>query len=113
MRVLLIGGTVALALLLGACGGDDDEGASGGDGGGGGTGQELYSQNCASCHGQDGEGGIGPELGGGAVAEAFPDIADQIAVITNGRGNMPSFDGQLTAEQIEAVATFEREELGQ
>jgi mono/diheme cytochrome c family protein len=109
IRVLLIGGTAALALLLGACGGDDDEGASGG----GGTGQEVYSQSCASCHGQDGEGGIGPQLGDGAVAEAYPDIADQIAVITNGRGNMPSFESQLTAEQIEAVATFEREALGQ
>jgi cytochrome c551 len=112
IRVLLIGGTVALALLLGACGSDDDEGASS-EGGGGGGGGEVYRQNCASCHGQDGEGGIGPELGGGAVAEAFPDIEDQIAVITNGRGNMPSFEGQLTEEQIRQVATFEREELGQ
>jgi mono/diheme cytochrome c family protein len=112
IRVLLIGGTVALALLLGACGGDDDEGASGG-GGGGGIGHDVYRQSCASCHGQDGEGGIGPQLGDGAVAEAYPDIADQIAVITNGRGNMPSFESQLTPEQIEAVATFEREALGQ
>jgi cytochrome c551 len=113
IRVLLIGGTVALALLLGACGGDDDEGASGDGSVPAGSGSEIYSQNCASCHGQEGEGGIGPQLGDGAVADAYPDIEDQIAVITNGRGNMPSFDGQLTADQIRSVATFEREELGQ
>jgi len=117
LRVVLIGGFVGLALLVGgACGGDDDEGASGGgDGGGqgGGSGAEIYSQNCASCHGQGGEGGIGPQLGDGAVAEAFPDIEDQIAVIANGRGSMPRFDSQLDADQIRAVATFEREELGQ
>jgi cytochrome c551 len=112
LRVVLIGGFVGLALLLGACGSDDDEGASGGDDGGGGSGAEVFSQSCASCHGQDGEGGIGPQLGDGAVAEAYPDIEDQIAVITNGRGNMPSFEGQLEPEQIEAVAPFEREELG-
>ena len=111
LRVVLIGGFVGLALLLGACGGDD-EGASGGDGPRG-PGADVYSQSCASCHGQDGEGGIGPQLGGGAVVDAFPDIGDQIAVITNGRGSMPSFEGQLSAEQIEAVATFEREGLGQ
>ena len=111
IRVLLIGGTAALALLLGACGGDDLDGGAGG--GGGGTGQQVYSQSCASCHGQSGEGGIGPKLGEGAVVEAFPDIDDQIAIIANGRGNMPSFRNQLSAEEIEAVAVFEREELGQ
>jgi mono/diheme cytochrome c family protein len=112
IRVLLIGGTVALALLLGACG-DDDEGASSDGSQPAGGGAEVFSQNCASCHGQDGEGGIGPQLGDGAVAEAYPDVEDQIAVITNGRGNMPSFDGQLTEDQIRSVAMFEREELGQ
>lgn len=110
IRVVLIGGFVGLLLVLGACGGDDDEGAS--SDGGGGTGSEIYSQSCASCHGQSGEGGIGPELGGGAVAEAYPEIDDQIAVITNGRGSMPAFGNQLSEDEIRSVAEFEREELG-
>jgi mono/diheme cytochrome c family protein len=47
------------------------------------------------------------------VAEAFPDIEDQIAVIRDGRNGMPAWEGDLTPDEIEAVATYEREELGQ
>jgi mono/diheme cytochrome c family protein len=113
MRTVLVAGVLALVLVVaGACG-DDDEGSGGGGGEGATGGAAVFSENCATCHGQDGEGGYGPELGGGAVAEAFPDIEDQIAVITNGRANMPAFEGELTDEQIRSVAEFEREELGQ
>jgi cytochrome c551 len=112
-RTMITAAVLALTLVVaGACGGDD-EGAGGGGGGGPTEGSEIFSQNCATCHGQAGEGGFGPELGGGAVAEAYPDIEDQIAVITNGRASMPAFGGDLSDEQIRAVATFEREELGQ
>ena len=75
------------------------------------SGAALYQARCASCHGDDGEGGIGPELGGGAVVETFPDPDDQITVVTGGRGGMPAFGEQLTAEEIEAVVIYTREEL--
>jgi mono/diheme cytochrome c family protein len=40
-------------------------------------------------------------------------MEDQIAVINEGRGAMPSFANTLTVGEIEAVALFEREKLGQ
>jgi len=111
VRTFVVAAGLAMVLVVaGACGGDDEEA---GGGGGASTGAEIFSTSCATCHGQDGEGGYGPQLGGGAVAETFPDIEDQIAVITNGRANMPAFEGQLSPEQIRTVAEYEREELGQ
>ena len=73
-------------------------------------GQTVYNQNCASCHGRSGNGGLGPKLSN-RVADAYPNIDDQIAVIDNGRGSMPKFEGRLTPEQVEAVARYTRESL--
>jgi cytochrome c oxidase subunit II len=109
MRVRLIALAALLAFPLAACGGDDE--AAGGDGAQ--SGEEIYSANCARCHGPDGEGGVGPQLGDGAVAENFPDIADQIDIIANGRNQMPAWSDTLSDTEIESVATYEREELGQ
>jgi mono/diheme cytochrome c family protein len=75
-------------------------------------GAAVYSTRCSACHGADGGGGRGPALGGGAVVEAFPDAADQIAVVTSGRGGMPSFGDDLSAEEIEAVVAYTRTGLG-
>jgi mono/diheme cytochrome c family protein len=82
----------------------------GGSGGGsaGGPGAEIFSSRCASCHGSDGGGGIGPRLSGGAVADAYPDVADEIEVVTNGKSSMPSFEGRLTPEEIEQVVDYTR-----
>jgi mono/diheme cytochrome c family protein len=83
-------------------------------GGGGDTasadavGAEVFSTSCAGCHGADAGGAIGPQLSGGAVVEAFPDEADQIVVVTEGRGGMPAFAGQLTPEEIAAVVAYTR-----
>jgi cytochrome c oxidase subunit 2 len=74
-------------------------------------GQQIYTQNCASCHGQAGGGGLGPKLAG-LVAKKYPNIADQEAVIANGRSSMPKFSGRLDAAEINAVARYEREFLG-
>lgn len=104
LPLLLIAG----GLLLGACTSDtpaaptDDPVLQ--------QGAEVYGTRCASCHGQSGGGGAGPKLAG-RMEEVYPDIADQIAVITNGRGSMPAFGSALTPEQIEAVAKYEREVL--
>lgn len=75
------------------------------------TGESVYTDNCASCHGADGSGGVGPALGGGAVVAAIPDAADQVVVITDGRNGMPSFDGRLTPEEIQAVTDYTRNDL--
>jgi mono/diheme cytochrome c family protein len=85
------------------------------DGGGtasGSPGAQIFQANCASCHGADGGGGIGPELANGAVVRAFPDEAKQVAVVTNGRDGMPSFDGDLTGDEIQQVVEYTRTDLG-
>lgn len=73
-------------------------------------GRKLFATDCAACHGANGEGGVGPKLAGN-VKKRYPNIADQEAVILNGRGNMPAFKEKLTPEQVTAVAMYEREVL--
>ena len=74
------------------------------------TAPAIYATRCASCHGADGGGGFGPTLAG-VVAQRYPDIADQIALVTNGRGSMPSFASSLTPAQITAVVEYTRTQL--
>ena len=76
------------------------------------TGRRIFVGNCARCHGSAGGGGsIAPQLSDGRVARAYPNIEDQLEVIRDGRGNMPSFGGLLTEEDIRSVARYEREVL--
>jgi mono/diheme cytochrome c family protein len=85
-----------------------------GDGGGAtdsAPGATIFSESCAGCHGADGAGGVGPKLAG-QVVDDFPDAADEIAVVTNGRRSMPSFEGTLTPEEIEQVVEYTRTGLG-
>jgi mono/diheme cytochrome c family protein len=58
-----------------------------------------------------GQGGIGPQLADGRVVDRYPNIEDQIAVVTNGRGVMPSFGGALSVAEIREVVRYEREVL--
>jgi mono/diheme cytochrome c family protein len=76
-----------------------------------GPGYDVYLANCARCHGQDGQGGVGPKLAGGAVVKAFPDPAEQIRLVEDGEGSMPSFKGKLSRAQIEDVVAYTRTEL--
>ncbi len=75
-------------------------------------GATLFATNCAACHSADGSGGVGPPIGGGRVVEKYPEAADQILVVTNGRGGMPAFGTRLTPEEIAEVVRFTRTELG-
>ncbi len=64
----------------------------------------LEQGNCAACHmlldaGSDGN--IGPNLN-----EIRPDIMRVIAAVTNGIGVMPAYEGELSTEEIEAVAHY-------
>jgi mono/diheme cytochrome c family protein len=74
------------------------------------TGQAIFATRCSSCHGADGGGGFGPTLAG-VVTQRYPNVADQIALVTNGRGSMPSFAGSLTPAQITAVVEYTRTNL--
>lgn len=92
-------------------------------------GEEVYS-NCSSCHGAGGEGGVGYQLNGGeimrsfdSVAQIFPWIAGGTAGYAgqpygNGRhiggqlGQMPAWEGQLSAAEIIAVSCHEYFTLG-
>jgi mono/diheme cytochrome c family protein len=71
-------------------------------------GAAVFANRCASCHGSDGGGGLGPQLSGGRAAQRFPNIADQIGVIADGRGGMPAFGSRLSEAEIKAVAEYTR-----
>ena len=74
-------------------------------------GREVWGDQCSRCHGGDGGGRSGPRVNGGRVIERYPDVADQVAIIVQGRGGMPSFEDRLSAEQIDAVVAYTREVL--
>lgn len=60
----------------------------------------LFSDNCAGCHGAGGGGGSGPDIRG-------EDNVDRIkAQIESGGDGMPAFSGQLTPDQIDALAQY-------
>ena len=76
------------------------------------TGPAIYKAYCLTCHGTKGQGFVGPALAG-VVATKYPNIEDQIALVTNGKGTMPGWGGRLTPAQIRTVVEFERTKLGQ
>jgi mono/diheme cytochrome c family protein len=71
-------------------------------------GARVFAANCATCHGAEGGGGVGPQLSDGHVVRAFPAVASEIAVVTDGRGGMPAFGDQLSAKQISEVVDYTR-----
>ncbi|MBM3658518.1 MAG: cytochrome c [Actinobacteria bacterium] len=105
-------GITAAGLLLGAgllaaaCGGGGSDDAATPR-----TGPEVYAAYCATCHGAAGQGGVGPKLAG-LMESAYPDIEDQIAVVTNGKATMPAWGSRLSAGQIRRVVEYERTGLG-
>jgi mono/diheme cytochrome c family protein len=66
--------------------------------------QVFQSAGCTSCHtlaDAGASGTVGPNLD-----QAKPPKALVVDRVTNGKGVMPSFKGQLTPAQIDAVATY-------
>ena len=64
----------------------------------------LGQGNCATCHtlaDAKSSGQIGPNLN-----QLKPDMTRVIYVVTNGIGVMPPYEGQLTIQEIEAVAHY-------
>jgi cytochrome c553 len=79
-------------------------------GGGGGQGDAaageavFASAGCGGCHTMEAanaSGGIGPNLD-----DAQPDFELVVDRVTNGQGAMPSFEGQLSEQQINDVAAY-------
>jgi cbb3-type cytochrome c oxidase subunit III len=76
----------------------------------GGEGAQVFSENCASCHtlaAANANGAVGPVLD-----DLKPDAARVSTAVTNGKGAMPAFSGQLSPAQIKAVAAFVAESAG-
>ena len=77
-----------------------------------GAGKQIFVANCATCHGPDGKGtSTGRAMG---IKDLHsPEVlmltdAQIKTVISNGKGNMPPWKGQLSTVQISEVAAFVR-----
>ena len=71
-------------------------------------GEALFLANCAECHQRDGQGlaNIYPALDGSEVVRGSG--IDVALVLIIGRGEMPSFKGALSAEEMAAVINYVR-----
>jgi cytochrome c551 len=131
--VLLLSG---LALALAGCGGGDESArtttgrgttvASGTTGGGGGSdgkgdpkaGEIIFvNEGCGGCHSLkdagvigniDDAGSIGPDLD-----TVKPSHEQVVEVVTNGKGAMPAFKGDISPKDIQDVAAYVSSVAGQ
>jgi mono/diheme cytochrome c family protein len=112
-RYLAVATLVAASVVIGACTDTDTPELSGDQANDPElvTGRDIYQADCARCHGGSGGGGAGPKLSGGRVVERFPNVADQEAVVRDGRGTMPAWGNKLSDEEIAAVVRYTREGL--
>jgi mono/diheme cytochrome c family protein len=76
------------------------------------NGATVFKSKCVTCHGSDGAGtAVGKSL---KVADLRSDEvqkkpdAELIQSVSDGKGNMPGFKGNLTDEEIHAAITFVR-----
>lgn len=100
---------VASVAGLGGDGGPPTSGAGGGGGGDSGAGegpgkQVFASAGCGSCHtlaDAGATGTVGPNLD-----ESKPSPELIVDRVTNGRGGMPPFKSQLSADEIDAVTKY-------
>jgi mono/diheme cytochrome c family protein len=101
-----------VALALGACGGGDDSGSEATtteagtttEGGAAADGEAVFKDNCGSCHTLAAAGTSGTT--GPNLDDLKPDEATVEQQVENGGGGMPAFAGQLSEEQIKAVASY-------
>ncbi|MCG8415290.1 MAG: cytochrome c [Pseudomonadales bacterium] len=72
------------------------------------NGEQLFLANCAECHQADGQGipNIYPALDGNETVNGSG--VDVALVLRIGRGEMPSFMGSLTAEEMAAIINYVR-----
>jgi cytochrome c6 len=77
------------------------------------AGADVYKAKCATCHGQDGSGNtpVGKSLQVADLRSAAiqsKSDAELTQSVTDGKGNMPGFKGNITDDEIHAVVTFVR-----
>lgn len=75
-------------------------------------GEAIFKEHCSPCHGQDGKGNAAvgtPDFTNPKIQASLTD-QDIITIITNGKKGtiMPAWKGQLSAEEISAVASYVR-----
>ena len=72
------------------------------------NGERLFLENCAECHQEDGEGipNIYPSLANSALV--LGSGADVALVLIIGRGEMPSFNGVFSDEEMAYVVNYIR-----
>ncbi len=77
-------------------------------------GETAYNTSCAACHQANGAGipGVFPAIAGSAIATG--DVAAHIDIVVNGKAGtaMQAFGEQLSAVDLAAVITYERNALG-
>jgi mono/diheme cytochrome c family protein len=111
-RTRILAGALALVVIVALVVGAVLAGHTSNSASGPVDGATIFRQRCSGCHGLTGQGGTGPKLAGGVVVHDFPDIEDQIALVTNGRDGMPAFKhAGLSKQQIRAVVEYTRTQL--
>ena len=76
------------------------------------NGERLFLENCAECHQPDGMGipNIYPALAGNElVMGSGVDVALMLII---GRGEMPSFDGAISSEDMATIINYVRNSFG-
>jgi mono/diheme cytochrome c family protein len=78
-----------------------------------GSGASVYKAKCETCHGQDGSGNtpVGKSLQVADLRSAEvqgKSDAELTQSVTDGKGNMPAFKGNITDDEIHAVVKFVR-----
>ena len=63
----------------------------------------LFSSKCSGCYGADRSGDRGPSLLPDRLTKESAQYAE---TITNGRGGMPSWNGKLSVDEINALAEW-------
>lgn len=76
------------------------------------NGEQLFLENCAECHQADGKGlaNIYPALAGSEVVKGSG--VDVALVLIIGRGEMPSFSGSISDENIATIINYVRNAWG-
>ena len=77
------------------------------------AGKDLFSGKCAMCHGADASANTAMGKNMKIRDLHSPEVqkqsdAELTTIITKGKNKMPSFDGKLTADQINQVVAFIR-----
>jgi cytochrome c oxidase subunit 2 len=72
-------------------------------------GEEMWNATCAKCHGPSGEGDYGPKIAGTAQV-GDPNAVEE--VLRNGFGAMPPVGRDWTDDEMTAITTYLKENLG-